>query len=319
MIIMKKLALSWIIILAVVGLNAQKADSNKVSPKGKTLMTVTQDGDNVNVKVFDDTLVNVDEQDDTVRIKLGGKGINVVETDKGTHVEITDMDDEGDHIWKRRKDRFRGHWAGYELGINNFADINGHMAGSLPAAGFLDLNTGKSWNSNVNFMQYSLPMGSRVGWVTGMGVAWNNYTFDKNNVIGKDAVTDRIIPVYPPAGSINTKAKMNTTYLTVPLLFEMQFTEKKKAFISLGVIGELKLHSNTIQKYHNGSDRERIKTKDDFNLTPLRASGTVRVGYRFIRIFANVGLVPLFRENLGPVNAPDLYPFTVGLILTNFR
>jgi hypothetical protein len=183
----------------------------------------------------------------------------------------------------------------------------------------MDLNTGKSWNTNINFLQYSLPMGSSLGWVTGMGFEWNDYYFDRNNVIGKDPATGRIIPVYPPNGAAYSKAKMSTTYLTVPLLLEFQFGQRKKGYLSVGAIGGLKLHSYILQKYNDSGNRERIKTKDDLNLSPLRAAGTVRVGYRCLKLFANVGLVPLFRENLGPAGAPDLYPVTVGLVLINFR
>jgi len=316
---MKGIILLFLLAGLGISLVAQEPDSSTVTVGNKNIVTVTTEDDKVNVKVFEDDFVVVDERDDTVKIKIGNKGLSVVETDKGTHVEIIDMEDFEDHGWTKRKTRFRGHWAGYELGMNNFADRYGTLAGSIPVTDFMDLNTGKSWNANINFLQYSLPMGRSVGWVTGMGFEWNNYYFDRNNVIGKDPVTNRIIPLYPPVGAAYSKAKMNTTYLTVPLLLEFQFGERKKGFLSMGVVGGLKLHSNILQKYNDNGDRERIKTKNDLNLSPLRAAGTVRIGYKFIKLFANVGLVPLFRKNLGPVGAPDLYPVTVGLILMNFR
>jgi len=40
----------------------------------------------------------------------------------------------------------------------------------------------------------------------------------------------------------------------------------------------------------------------------------VRAGYKFIKIYANYGMVPLFTKNGGP----ELYPFNVGLILFSF-
>jgi len=316
---MKRIILLFILSGLVSSLFAQEPDSSTVTVGNKNIVTVTTDDNNVNVKVFDDDFVVVDERDDTVKIKIGNKGLSVIETDKGTHVEIIDMEDFEDHGWKRRKERFRGHWAGYELGMNNFTDRYGKFAGSIPGTEYMDLNTGKSWNANINFLQYSLPMGSSVGWVTGMGFEWNNYYFDRNNVIGKDPATGRIIPIYPPAGAAYSKAKMNTTYFTVPLLLEFQFGHKKKGFLSMGVIGGLKLHSNILQKYNDNGNKERIKTKNDLNLSPLRAAGTVRVGYKFIKLFANVGLIPLFKDNLGPVGSPDLYPVTIGLIFFNIR
>ena len=298
---------------------AQEPDSSSAETGNKNIVSVTTGDDNINVKAFDEDFVVVEEQDDTIKIKLGNKGLSVVDTDEGTHVEIIDLEDFEDHGWRPRRNRFRGHWAGFELGINNFADRYGKLAGSVPGTDLLDLNTGKSWNTNLNFLQYSLPMGPSIGWVTGMGFEWNDYFFDRNNVIGKDPATGRIIPLYPPTGTAYSKAKMSTSYLTVPLLLEFQFGQRKKGYLSVGAIGGLKVHSYILQKYNNNGDRERIKTKDDLNLSPLRAAGTVRVGYKCLKIFANVGLVPLFRENLGPAGAPDLYPVTVGLVLLNFR
>jgi hypothetical protein len=183
----------------------------------------------------------------------------------------------------------------------------------------MDLNTGRSWNANLNIIQYSIPMSRSVGLLTGLSFEWNNYNFGNNNVIGKDAVTGRIVPLYLPDGVTYTKAKMNTTYLTVPLLLEFQFGHKHQGFMSFGVIGGLKIHSNIQEQYTYGGSKEKFKTKDDLNLSPLRAAGTFRIGYGVLKLFANVGLVPLFEENLGPAGAPDLYPISIGLILFNIN
>lgn len=316
---MKKILSISVLAALCAGLLAQEPDTAIVEEGIHNIVTVSEDTEGTTVKVFKNDFVVVDDKGDTVKVKLGKKGISVIETGEGTHVEITDIENDNENNRTKKEKKFKGHWIGYELGNNNFTDRNFTLAGSIPQTSFLDLNTGRSWNANLNIMQYSIPMSRSIGLLTGLGFEWNNYNFGNNNVIGKDAVTGRIIPLYLPDGVTYTKAKMNTTYLTVPLLLEFQFGHKHQGFMSLGVIGGLKIHSNIQEQYTDGGSKEKFKTKDDLNLSPLRAAGTVRIGYGAVKLFANVGLVSLFEENLGPAAAPDLYPISIGLILFNIN
>ena len=161
---------------------------------------------------------------------------------------------------------------------------------------------------DLNIMQFNMPFGKPLGLVTGMGFKWNNYWFDGNNNIMKDPVTRIIVESPAPAGVTYAKSKLNTFYLTVPLIFEVQFGPKKKGFISIGVIGDLKLCSNTKVKYYTGGSKQKEKVKSDFNLSPLRYHLTARAGYKFVKIFANYSMVPMFKEGMGP----ELYPVTVA-------
>ena len=131
----------------------------------------------------------------------------------------------------------------------------------------------------------------------------------------KDSLTRVIVERPAPAGVSYSKSKLNTFYITVPLILEVQFGPKKKGFIGVGVIGDLKLCSNTRLKYQEGGSKQREKIKSDFNLSPLRYHLTVRAGYRFIRLFANYSMVPMYKHNMGP----EVYPITVGMTLINFR
>ncbi|KPK79928.1 MAG: hypothetical protein AMS27_17510 [Bacteroides sp. SM23_62_1] len=311
---MKKIFVPIIILLFIQKGFSQEQDTTAIKVGRKNIVTITEDSNRTDVRILEnDVIVNVNEKDDTVRIKLGKKGITITETDEGTNVEIIDLDDYEKHKWKKKTSKFKGHWAGYELGMNNFLDKDFKFAGTKPENRFLDLNTAKSWNSNINFIQYSLPMSRGSGWITGLGFEWNNYYFDRNNSIAKDS-TGYIGPVYPPDGITYQKTKINTTYLTLPLLLEFQFGEKKNGFISFGVIGGLKLHSNTKTKYIDGGSKERSKIKDDLNLSPLRYAITVRAGYKFLKVYANYGMIPVFKENTGP----EIYPINLGLILFSF-
>jgi len=312
---MKKIFSFIIILVFIHNVFSQEQDTTAIKVGKKNIVTVAEDDDKTDIRVLDDdVIVNVNEEEDTVKIKIGKKGVTIIETDKGTKVEIADLDDSNNHDWKTRKtSKFKGHWAGYELGMNNFLDRDFRFAGTKPENDFLDINTAKSWNTNINFIQYSLPMSRGSGWITGLGFEWNNYYFDMNNSIAKDSVGN-IGPVYPPDGIRYEKSKLNTTYLTLPLLLEFQFGQSKKGFVSFGVIGGLKLHSNTKTKYISGGSKERSKIKDDLNLSPLRYALTFRAGYKFIKVYANYGMVPVFKPDTGP----EIYPINVGLILFSF-
>lgn len=312
---MKKTIALAIIILFALSIRAQEeSDTTRVGLGKKNIVTVTEDDRGTNVNVKED-LVVVDETDDTIRVKLGNKAISIVEDDNRTHVDIIEEKDFEKHGWRKKPSRFKGHWAGVEVGLNHWLNPDGQLGGTDPATRYLDLNTGKSWEWDLNFMQFSLPFGKPVGLVTGMGMKWNNYWFDGNNSIMKDPVSGAIVPRYPSAGINYTKSKLNTTYLTVPLIFEVQFGPRKRGFLGIGVIGDLKLHSNTRTKYMEGGSRQREKIKSDYNLSPLRYHLTARAGYRFIRLFATYSMMPLFESNMGP----EMYPITVGLTLINFR
>jgi hypothetical protein len=290
-------------------------DTTTINVGTKNIVTVTENDEKTDVRVLDDNVViNVDEDEDTVRIKIGNKAISISDTEDGTNIEIIKMEDFEKHGWEKKQKKFTGHWAGFEAGLNELLNEDFNFAGSDPETDYLDLNTGKSWNFNLNFIQYSLPMSTGIGWTTGLGLEWNNYCFDRNNVIGKDS-TGYIVPVYPPEGITYTKNKLNTTYLTLPLLLEFQFGKEKDGFISVGVIGGLKIYSNTETKYYSEGEKEKNRVKGDFNLSPVRYALTVRMGYKFVKLYANYGMIPLFTENNGPI----VHPVNIGLIIFSFR
>ena len=174
----------------------------------------------------------------------------------------------------------------------------------------MNLNTTRSWNYNLNFLEYGLGLGtSYAGLVTGMGIEWSNYIFDANNSI-EETTGGNIINLDPNAGV--SKSKLGMTYLTVPLLLEFQIPAgKKSVHISAGAIGGVKIGSKTKIKYQDGG--KDVK-KDDYSLSPLRYGATFRIGYRAINIFANYYITPLFGETA----TPEIYPFSIGLNLISF-
>jgi len=305
--IMKKLVIVLLVFTTGIG-SYGYPDTTRVKVDKNEVVKIVDDNQGTDISEYND-------KDDTVKIKIGKKGIKIIENKDGTSIDIIDLDeieDEKDFNYKRK---FRGNWKGFEMGLNNLSTEEFSL--SLPASdNFMNLNTGKSWNVNINFLQYGLGLiGNNIGIVTGLGLEFNDYRFDNNNTIMKDVVNGMIVEgIYELPLE---KSKFATSYLTAPLLLELQVPtgkRNKRLFLSGGVIGGLKIGSHTKVVYREGGDRQKVKDRGDFNLSPLRYGVTARVGYRTLKVFANFYLTPLFEDGAGP----ELYPFSVGLAFTTF-
>lgn len=253
--------------------------------------------------------------DYTKKIEAFEKGIEQIENEiDDLSQELAEINEEEnfdfniDDLSKKKRKRFKGHWAGFEFGINNYTDKNFKM--QLPENGqYMELNTNKSWGFGLNFLQYSIPLFSKyTGFVTGMGFEWNNYRLKQNiNLIDSAGVI-----IAEDSDIKFNKNTLNSVYFNIPIIYEFQIPTGKKDnrfFCGIGVYGGVKIGSKTKKFYELDGDEKDIKAKGDYQLSPLKYGLTTRLGYEFIEIFANYNLVPLFEKNKGP----ELYPFTIGL------
>jgi hypothetical protein len=163
----------------------------------------------------------------------------------------------------------------------------------------MSLNTSTSWSYGLNFMQGSIPLWSNnIGLVTGMGIEFNRYSFDKNITLKNDSAS-----LYSVLDTVNTfeKNKLCVAYLEVPLLLEFQV---KDFYINAGVYGGVKIGSKLKQE----SNDQDIKIKEDFHTSVLRYGVMASVGYGQVDIFARYSMSQLFEKNEGP----ELYPLTIG-------
>ncbi len=289
----------------------QENDTTIVTEETEDTTVVIVSDDEEGVGVSMDEVVKEGKRD-TTRIKLGDKDISIIEDDEGTNVEIRDAEKKDDDEKKaHKKKKFKGHWTGFEIGLNNFFDSDLSMSRS-PEESWMDLNTGKSWNVNLNFHQTSLGLiGNRFGLVTGLGFEFNNYQFDGNNSIEESGGEIRELDL---TGYSLNKSKLTTTYLNVPLLLEVQIGGEKRSkrlHISGGVIGGLKIGSHTKYVYREEGRKEKLKNRDDFYINPLRYGLTLRAGYHQAKLYAVYYPVSFFEKDKGP----ELYPFNVGFSL----
>lgn len=288
-------------------LSALESNDSIVSPDSTGLNEVTV---KVNATIDTKTKTNVD----TTIIRLGKRNVVVIEKEDGT--TTVEIPDRKSHTEYTEVPRFKGHWSGFEWGFNGLLtpERSTNMTGDLK---YLELKQSRSWNFNLNLFQQSIGFGTdKAGLVTGLGFEWNNYNFrnqitiskDINGVTGPDST-------YLLAGYKVNKSRLQTTHLVIPLLLEFQIpVQSHRIFISAGVLGGVRLFSNTKVEYEfNGEKKDKVK--DDFNLSPFRYGLTARIGYRGLRLFANYYPTSLFEKGKGS----EVNPFSVGLILLSFR
>jgi len=327
-----------IIVSGILFTNAFAQETEKVDSVTTINVSPAEIPDTIQHQVMGNT-PTVQKTGDTTKIRLGNKGIIIVEKNGKTTVNIDNLDkkkgedevtekedkdedskgcegkDENSNQEKHKKKHFEPHFAGVELFMNNYMGSNHSL--SLPSnENYMELNAGKSMGVNVNIIEYEIPFASFTGLVTGLGFEFNSYYFDGDNNIKKDAngiVVEKLLPS-PDASYVKTKFR--DTYITIPLLYEIQIPDghKNPFYISAGIIGGAKIGSSTKEIIKtNGQDHTEI-TNGGLNILAFRYGFQARMGYRFLNLFATYYPTGLFEKGKGP----ELYPFNVGLVLLSF-
>jgi hypothetical protein len=329
----KRFVISAMAVLSfsLLSVGAQNVENNQVNiPEDSSFVCDS------NYKVLGDR-PQIDKRGDTTHIRLGSKGITIVEKDGKTIVDIHDFNKDKDSAisedskTKKNKDedevfsdkrdkkawhKFKPHWAGLELTLNNF--MTSSFSFSLPEQSqFLELNTGKSIGVNLNLCEFGIPFTSYQGLVTGLGFEFNSYYFgsDSNNITRQNG---KIVPKLKPDGSSDySKNKLKDTYLNIPLMYEIQFpigNNSHPLYISAGVVGGIKIGSRTKEYYKFKGETKHEIVKDDFYLSPVRIGYQARIGYRWVNLVATYYQTPLFLSNKGP----EIHPFDIGLMILNW-
>jgi len=276
------------------------------------------DSDDNKEVIIGRNFLRIHENDSLVNIRIGNRGLSILENleGEGTEIKLERYDRDQDE-WidreedkERRRSRFRGNWSGVEIGFNNYTASRNRQI--IPdQIDYMTLHSGKSHNFNLNFAQLNLGITRNAGFVTGLGINWNNYRFDGNNNIVKGDGGQ--IAMLDPAADLK-KSKLTTVYLTVPFLLEFQVPVNGSNHFNLaaGPLGAVKLLSHSKMVFEDGN---KEKSNSDFNLNLLKYGATVRMGYSNLQLFGTYYFSPMFRSGDGP-GGWDLYPFEVGLAFT---
>jgi hypothetical protein len=244
---------------------------------------------------------------DTTKIQWGKKKILIIDGE-GRNVRVGFKDSTINIEDKKVK----SHWAGFELGVNMLM-YEDFSTDAPQGYDFLELKNEKSIAVNFNLVDYEINLYRKnIMLVTGLGFSYNNFRFKSDKYLAEDA---EIVTSINDSASYK-KNKLVVSYLNVPFLLEFNTSEnpKKTFHIATGVIGGLRIGSHLKLVRESGSANVKSKSYDDFNINPFRCDATVRLGYRNFTVFANYGLLSLFKDDKGP----EAMPFTVGLRLVGW-
>ena len=304
---MRRLYIFLLITCLTVSSALRAQDTLRVKALGKNVVTVVENGLHTDIQVGDNAVTVRDgHYTDSVKVRVGHQALIVADGKHGSDLKFKHLNDEEFEIWTGHRPKFQGHWAGFEMGINSFANVN--YNGITP--NFMDLNHNKSCEVGINLLQYNIGFQKEkrnIGLVTGLGLTLNDYRFSNPYTIENS--NGIVSPVELEEHGLS-KSKLSTGFLTVPLLMEFQIPVKghhKGFYISGGFLGGLKLGSHTKVKL-NG---EKLKNHDDFNINPFRCGATTRIGYRGLNLYGTYYFTPLFKDGRGP----EMNPFTIGICL----
>ncbi|MGB0430942.1 MAG: porin family protein [Bacteroidia bacterium] len=334
---MKRITFLLLTVFAVFTLKAQ--DTTKIIIGGKSIVIIGNTGQNkeINIdKMLDsikideididlrDTMLEEEERIINLETKIESKVEREVEKMIGKLEEVEDIeidiidndddfeyDDDDDDFECSNPDKSIAHWAGFEAGVNGWMNKDQSFDLANPA---FDLDYSNSIFINLNIAEEKLPLfGGYGGLVTGLGFNFNSFSFKGNTSLSfnEDSTWAGL-----DNGVAFNKNKLNVTYLTIPLMFELNtnLEEDKSFHIGFGVQGGFKLLGKTKQKYEIDGEKYKTNVRGHYNINPWRADAIARVGYKNLTLFANYPLTQFFEKDSGP----EMYTFQVGLRLIDF-
>lgn len=202
---------------------------------------------------------------------------------------------------------FNPHWQGVDAGLNILlgpgpnADFTGDYA-------LLEQRPLRSWNFNFNIADIGIAFSRshRVGLYTGIGLGWNNFSF--NTPVRLEKGEDKLIchAIDEEAEGRVRRSKLGVLYLQSPLMLEIKPT--RKTYIAIGVTGGFRINTWTKVKFRSG-DVE--KTHKDYYINRFKLDASLRAGGRGWGFYANYNLLPFFNES----NGPTAHSLSFGLSL----
>ena len=202
---------------------------------------------------------------------------------------------------------FDANWNGFEAGLNMLLGP-GFSANFEGEYTFLEQRPMKSWDFNFNIADVGIAFDRRhvAGLYTGIGLGWNNYSFNNpvRLVKGENHLEGQWID---PSEAIVKNSKLGVLYVQAPLMIEVRPT--RHFYIAAGVTGGLRVDSWTKIKFQNG---DRMKAHSDYYVNPFKLDASLRVGGRSLGFFAYYNLLPTFDEAHGPLCHTTSFGFSLN-------
>lgn len=190
---------------------------------------------------------------------------------------------------------YDANWNGFEAGLNMLLG-SGSAANIEGNYDFLELRPMRSWVFNFNIADVGIAFNRRhtAGLFTGIGLGWNNYSFNHpvRLIKGENHLDAEWID---PNQAIVKRSKLGVLYVQAPLMIEVRPT--RRFYIAAGVTGGLRVDTWTKIKFQNGDVN---KVHSDYYVNPFKLDATLRIGGNNLGFFAQYNLLPTFDEAHGP-------------------
>ena len=183
------------------------------------------------------------------------------------------------------------------------------------------------WGSRIfnAFYLYNIRLGSsRFMLSPGIGLGFENYKFNNNFTLTRSG-HDRSVALAPassilPQSNEIKKSKLSTSYVDIgtEIRFSMNRENPQKGFFMAlgGKIGIL-ISAHTKVSYMEDGQRKKVKTKETFELNPIRYGVYGRVGKGKFSLFYYQAFSELFQKDKGP-DSTNTTPFNLGLSFALF-
>jgi hypothetical protein len=224
---------------------------------------------------------------------LNVDGLNVVKSNDVEKISSKEGKSKGGRPLKKNL-LYDANWNGFEAGLNILLGP-GSSAG-LDGYDFLELRPMRSWVFNFNIADVGIAFNRRhtAGLFTGIGLGWNNYSFNHpvRLIKGENHLEAEWID---PNQAIVKRSKLGVLYVQAPLMIEVRPT--RRFYIAAGVTGGLRVDTWTKIKFQNGDVN---KVHSDYYVNPFKLDATLRIGGNNLGFFAQYNLLPTFDETYGP-------------------
>lgn len=248
---------------------------------------------------------------DTTRFKIGTIEFIVIDNDT-TVIDTDQLEDPDRDLHISIDPKELTYWSGFGVGVNMFMNYEFKPTVNSP---HLQIDPANSFHYTLNLMEHRFRIADDYfGLVTGIGFSNSRFGFqdDRMRLASNADSTYGVIDTTLANGF--SKNQLRVSYFNIPLLlhFNTSKNKNKNLYLSLGVIGGVRIGSKMRYKYDVLGGETKDKTKGTFNLNPFHASLTARMGYRNLGLFANFDMLPLFKEGTSEVAKPLTFGATLN-------
>ena len=197
---------------------------------------------------------------------------------------------------------FDAHWNGFEAGLNMLFNTPADVVNTNNGAQGMEIRPLRSWYFGFNIADVGTAFDRRhrVGLFTGVGIGWNNYSW--NNDIKIEFDPDNVVYTLVPIESdqVVKNSKYGALFLQMPLMLEVRPT--RSMYIDAGVTGGLRIAQWNRVKLEDGTQSKRYYGA---SINQFKLDASLRVGGDGIGFFANYALLPIFdmsNTKVRPIN-----------------